>query len=117
MKHPSAEQFALAFGTPAPRVPRRRSYHVRSHQTVPEVREGEERALRQEEAILVYLQMHARVQGRWTPSEVAAVFPHWPVTSVRRALTNLTARGHLRHWPADRRPGPYGRMESTWSLA
>jgi hypothetical protein len=45
------------------------------------------------------------------------VFPQWPITSVRRALTNLTNRGLLIHHKADRRPGPFGAKESTWSLA
>jgi hypothetical protein len=58
-----------------------------------------------------------RAPVRWTPSELHMVFPQWPITSVRRALTNLTTRGLLTHHTADRRPGPFGAKESTWSLA
>jgi len=41
---------------------------------------------------------------------------HWPITSARRALTNLTRAGDLAHHPADRRPSRFGGRESTWSL-
>lgn len=115
---------------------RPRSFHVRSHQTVEEVSAGEAKAKRQEGAILEFFRYHDD-QGnghhtRWTPSEVHAAIvsmgqfvhetfrgprPILPVTSVRRAITNLTTAGLLVHHRADRRPGPYGAKESTWSLA
>ena len=58
-----------------------------------------------------------------TPSQVHGYLcdecgPRAPLlTSIRRALTNLTRRGLLQHHPRDRRPGPRGARESTWSLA
>lgn len=118
------QQLALQLGdAPAPQPRPRPRHHVRSHQTVEEAALGEERAEKQETAILNWFVAFRNVTagagaipGRHTPSEVAAMFPAWPVTSVRRALTNLTARGKLVHYPADRRPGPYGANESTWGL-
>jgi hypothetical protein len=125
------QQLALQLDdAPAPRPGRPRSHHVRSHQTVEEAAMGEERAQRQEAAVLNLMRAFRNVAqatraapGRWTPSEVAAMFPAWPITSIRRALTNLsTARPGqpdppLVHYPADRRPGPHGAKESTWGLA
>jgi len=93
------------------------SYHVRSHQTVAEVVSGEGKARRQEDRVLGWFQAHPT--ARVTPSELW----RWegvarlPLTSVRRALSNLTTQGWLRHYKSDRRPGPYGANESTWGLA
>ena len=123
--HRASEQARLPFED-APRQRRagaRRSFHVRSHQTAAEAQAGEARALRQEDAILGWFWMQA-TEGRlppapvrFTPSEVHAAFPQWPITSIRRSLTNLTKRGLLVHFPADRRMGPLGSKESTWGLA
>ena len=53
----------------------------------------------------------------WTPSEVQKHFlPNAPLTSVRRALTNLTAAGVLVKTDKQR-TGPYGRPEGVWRLA
>lgn len=101
------------------------SLHVRSHMRADEVQAGEEKAQRQEDAILQHFRLQdAAVPGvRFTPSEVWRAFEElWPLTSVRRALTNLSSERCynpplLVHHPGDRRPGPYSRMESTWGLA
>lgn len=116
-------QLAFTF-EPAPRAHREgalHSFHVRSHVTVPEALEGESRAAAQEGIILAFFREHP---GRWTPSEVANNVNRgrprpWPLTSVRRAITNLAAepREELVHHPKDRRPGPFGSLESTWGLA
>jgi len=127
--HPAAggvKQLALELvpeARPANERPRT-SFHARSPVTGAEVRDGEAQAKKQEASILGYFQAFARVNavpgsvpGRWTPSEVAAMFPTWPITSVRARITTLERAGRLKHWPRDRRLGPYGRLESTWSLA
>jgi hypothetical protein len=89
-----------------------RSFHVRSHVTVEEALEGERRAATQEQAVLDWMRAHP---GRWTPPEVlAGLGTRSPLTSIRRSLTDLTKRELLRHWPADRRPGAYGALNSTW---
>jgi ribosomal protein S25 len=113
------DQLALPFTrTPKPRS--RPSYHVRAHQTVPELQAGEAKAQKQEERVLELFKSNrnwATSSWRLTPWDVAEALG-LPVTSARRALTNLTYRGLLRHYPADRRQsGPYGAMSGTWGLA
>jgi hypothetical protein len=90
------------------------SFHVRSHMTVPEALAGEKRARTQEDAVLELFRAHPG--RRFAPSEVAALIPGALLTSIRRCLTNLTTREALAHHPTDRRPGPFGSKESTWSL-
>lgn len=109
------DQLGLDFTAPQQRrTAALESFHVQSHVTVPEALAGEKKAKRQEDAILDYFRL--RPVQRFTPSEVAAQFPQWPLTSVRRAMTNLSKAGALVHYPADRRPGPYGAAESSWGL-
>lgn len=119
-----SEQGRLPFDDP-PRRRRQaalRSFHTRRQPVgVGEALAGEARAQRQEEAVLAIFREVD--QPRLTPSQVLAA---WPVvigrsnvpllTSIRRALTTMTARGLLVHYPRDRRPGPYGSPESTWGL-
>jgi len=97
------------------------SFHVRSHTSVEEAEAGEAQAHTQEAAILQWFRMQdAAVPGvRFRPSQVHAEFSQWPITSVRRALTNLTQANpaHLTHWPGVRGEGPYGAKESSWSLS
>lgn len=108
----------LGLDLDAPKMERASAYrsaHFRSHVTVPEAYETESRARRQDGAVLAFFR--ARPGERFTPSRVHEYFPQWPLTSIRRSLTNLTGRGLLTHHKADRRPGPLGAKESTWSLA
>lgn len=114
-------QLPLGFEEQPPRRrPRRaRSFHVRSHMTVEDVAAGEAKAQGQDALVLRQFKPGARL----TPSDVQWLLTeHEPppaplLTSIRRSLTNLTKRGQLVHHPADRRPGPRGSKESTWSLA
>lgn len=115
-----AHQAVLDFALPL-RTPRTlSSYHVSSPATtLPEALAGEKRARSQEAAIF---RLFYGLDGEHlTPSEVANKVNRgrerpWPLTSIRRALTNMTKRGLLVHHPYDRRPGPYVALESTWSL-
>ena len=106
-------QKALPLEPPtAPRTGALRSFHVRSHVTVREAIEGERRAQTQDEAVLAWMRAHP---GRWTPPEVLAGLEiAAPLTSIRRSLTNLAKAERLQHWPAVRRPGVYGALNSTW---
>ena len=96
------------------------SFHPRL-ENVTEAMAGEARAQRQEEAVLWWFQACDKVIPgvRWTPSAVheEQSFRMWPITSVRRALTNLTTKGLLVHHRTDREVGPLGSKESKWSLA
>lgn len=109
------KQLGLALEAPQqPRTGALRSFHIQSHVSVAEALEGERRAAGQEADVLCFFQTNP---GRWMPSQVHREFPGWPITSVRRALTNLTAAGKLIHHTSDRRMGPHGSKESVWSLA
>ncbi len=94
-------------------------FHTRGEPMGPaEALAGERRAQRQDARILAWFRAHP---GRWTPSEVHAAEDlldlNCPLTSTRRAITNLTRAGQLRHYPTDRKPGPFGAKESTWSVS
>lgn len=105
-----------------PRQPREgalRSFHAQHvHMTVEEAKAGEKRASRQEIAVLAHFRS-LPAGTRLTPSELWKAMggeAFWPVTSCRRALTNATQRGDLVHHKADRIEGPWGALESKWSL-
>jgi len=114
---------------PAPRRRQRRAFHVRSHQRLEEQQAGEAAAKRQDARVLEVFRL--RPHHRLAPSDVHQCLveccsgagddcacPRAPLlTSVRRSITNLTARGLLVHYPAERRPGPHGAKESVWGLA
>lgn len=106
------KQLDLLEPPPAMRAAELHSFHVRSHMTVEQAQEGELRAQTQDVAVLAWMRAHP---GRWTPPEVlAGLGTAAPLTSIRRSLTDLTRRELLRHWPADRRPGVFGALNSTW---
>lgn len=119
------EQLPLGLDDVAP-TPRRRqrlAFHAEHvHMTVEEAQAGEKKASAQDAAILRLMQHPANAGHRWTPTEVWWSMggdppTGWLKTSIRRALTNLTNRGLLIHYKADRREGPHGAKESTWGLA
>lgn len=110
------KQLGLDMGD-APREPRKaalRSFHPRL-ENVEEALAGEARAMSQEQALLEWFrQLPGR---RFTASEVhGRSGAKGPLTSTRRALTNLAKRGEILHHRTDRRPGPFGARESLWSL-
>lgn len=121
-----SEQLGIGFEAPeAPRTSALRHHHVRAHETAEEALAGERAAAGQEVEVLRWwrVQDGRRPGVRFSPSEVwkAVGEPRsWPLTSVRRALTNLTNEAEppiLVHHPEDKRPGLFGRGEGTWSLA
>lgn len=101
-----------------PRTADLRHAHFQSHVGVEEAIAINAKAARQDEAILDFFRVRDLcADRRWTPSEVHAEFPQFLLTSVRRSLSTMAARGLLVHHPSDRRMGPYGCGESCWSLA
>lgn len=102
-----------------PTAPKQRTYHVQAHQTVAEVQAGETRAENQDAIVLEFFRSHP--SEHFTPFEVHRALGGgrdiWPLTSTRRSLTNLTSRGLLRRHDEDRRPGEFGALNATWSLA
>jgi hypothetical protein len=107
----------------APPTARRRSaltsFHARDESPA-EALAGELKAAAQEGAISEWFEDHPG--DRFTPSQVwEALYiqesREVPLTSVRRAISNMTRKGWLRKHPEDRRMGPRGARECTWGLA
>jgi hypothetical protein len=69
--------------------------------------------MRQDDIVLAYF----RQGGDHTPSEVwqSGILDNAPLTSVRRAITNLTDMGKLEKTTRQRR-GIYGKPEFVWRL-
>ena len=79
----------------------------------------EDAALPQEERLLAYFELHYISDGSYillTPTAaLQRVFSNSvPITSVRRALSNLTRDGYLKK--SGKAKGPYGRPEHYWRL-
>ena len=98
------------------------SYHTRGSLTTARERaHGERKAREQEERVLRYFRANPKA---WGPSEVheAAFAKSVPLTSVRRAMTNLSDEDLHPDGPplvktSDTRPGSFGRREHLWRLA
>ena len=92
-------------------------YHNTTESTQPELGQYREKAKSQEDRILESLRQPPNMGKSYSPSLIKSVlFPSTPITSVRRALTNLTDAGHLVKTDKQVR-GPYGRPEFEWMLA
>ena len=91
-------------------------FHNTTESTQPELGRYREKAQSQEELILD--NMRGIGWGLWSPSLVWEVMFNYnvPITSVRRALTNLTDSGDLVKTEKQVK-GPYGRPEFQWRLA
>jgi len=91
-------------------------YHNTTESTGSELLEYEDKALRQEKRILAFLKLDSN--RAITPSTACRwIFKDSvPITSVRRALTNLTNSGEIVKTNVQTR-GPYGRPEFIWELA
>lgn len=81
-----------------------------------ELRRVKKKAERQEDVIM---RLFRDVRGCYGPSQVydavGAERRQWPMTSIRRAITNLTNDGKLEKMPKDVKiQGKYGAMEGMW---
>ena len=92
------------------------SYHTRNAIPQEELKTGEQRAANQSAIILQFFRDNAWAD--FTPFEVATALEEkghrWAITSIRRAITDLTVSGHLRKTNA-RRTGLYGQTNCTWT--
>lgn len=79
-----------------------------------DLKEAQRRASKQEEAILAFFRAHNT--EIFTPCQVAEQFPNWPITSIRRSITNLTNRGELIKTNL-KRLGVYGVINFCWKAA
>jgi hypothetical protein len=78
--------------------------------------EARQRNLSQEDKVLA---LFMRYPDRdFSPHAVQSyVMPNAPLTSTRRAITNLTKKGYLeKNTTAKRIMGPYGTLVHTWRL-
>lgn len=91
------------------------SHHNTTNETGFTLSRLEGKARTQEDRVLEFFQQNPRADG-WTPSQVnSQVMSNCPITSTRRAMTNLTKRGKLM-MTDHKRNGPFGRPEHTWTL-
>jgi hypothetical protein len=88
------------------------AYHNTTGESGIPLEEYEEKSSVQERAVLGYF----RKEQMASPSEVhRMVLPFTPLTSVRRAITNLTGKGYLRKTRATVH-GRYARPEHLWIM-
>jgi len=135
----STSQLSLFAPSPAAR-----SFHHRrpipgsADEAAQEIAKGERKAREQEATILAFYRANP---GAWSPSQVwqrvgprwpgtvldkdgemvrmgpkVETSPMWPLTSVRRAISNLTDKQELRI-TMERIMGHYGRPEHLWTLS
>lgn len=92
-------------------------YYNTNHEEGTELLESESKAQTQEELILEYFQFNPGLQ--LTPfgvkSKLDWLFHHVPITSIRRAMTNLTKAGYLMKTNF-KETGKYGKKNYLWSL-
>jgi len=89
------------------------SYYNTTNLSGFDLKESKRKASTQEDRILHFFE---RNQGnRYSPEEIQTYcqMVTRPLTSVRRAITNLTSDGYLRK-TNDMKPGIYGKPVHTW---
>ena len=94
------------------------SYHDTTTVSPADQRAYERKARTQEGDLLDLFERSRCLMPDFTPSEIGNIRP-WtgvPLTSIRRALTNLTSAGKLVKTDVQR-TGMYGRPERAWRLA
>lgn len=90
-----------------------KSYFNTTGQTGDQLAEYRERAATQEAVILQFFQEHPR--NTYTPSDLTKLLPRAPLTSIRRAVTDLTRQGLLEKTTSQKN-GIYNRPEHKWRL-
>lgn len=95
------------------------SYHNTTGEKENTLAKYENKALTQDEKVLEFFKKGNRWNHSWSPSEVwircFGPAPKVPLTSVRRAISNLTKEGKLVR-TEEKVNGPYGRNEYRWRL-
>ena len=88
------------------------TYYNTTNETGQELHTAKAKAQTKGEMILDYFK---RCNKPLSPSQILIQFPQWPITSIRRAMTDLTSDGKLERTQS-MRTGLYGRNEHTWCL-
>ena len=87
------------------------SYHNTNDETGIQLGKSEIKCVHQEELIFRTFQVFARLK----PSDLLIGFPEYPLTSIRRAITNLTRKGLLIKTD-ETALGIYGKNEHFWKF-
>lgn len=87
-------------------------YYNTAHESCRQLAESQRTALSQEAVILRFMLQH---QGQcFTPFDIQRrLMPTVPITSIRRAMTNLTIKGDLEQ-THNMKQGEYGKPNHTW---
>ena len=89
-------------------------YFNTTHESGAKLKSYETQAASQEDLILSHFKSSPGMM--YTPSEIQTlILPNSPVTSVRRAMSNLTKKGLLRK-TSHKIEGPYGHPEHLWTV-
>ncbi|MCK5613872.1 hypothetical protein KAR91_69055 [Candidatus Pacearchaeota archaeon] len=86
------------------------TYHNTTNIDGEELARAEMSASSQDKVVLEWFRLH-RKGG---PSNLASKFP-WPITSIRRAISNLTKSGFLEKTEL-KQSGLYGKKEYIWKI-
>lgn len=90
------------------------TYYNTNDESGDELARSQHKASDQEIAVMAFF---ASSPGPWPPHHVRdSVLPEAPLTSVRRAMTNLTKIGYLQK-SGHMVIGTYGKYVNTWRLA
>jgi hypothetical protein len=88
------------------------AYYNTNHETGDTLKQSWEQTENQEDLILKYFRDN--YERSFSPETIhEQVLPTVPITSVRRAITNLTDKGHLLKTP-EMVEGKYGKKIHTW---
>lgn len=89
-------------------------YHVRNRVPIEDIRRGRKAAAKQSDVVLSFFEAHPN--ATFTPHAVlAGTGLNCPITSIRRAITDLTNDGKLEKTEHDRLE-IYGVCNKTWRL-
>jgi hypothetical protein len=92
------------------------SYYNTTHLTGFELKESRRKANTQEDRILTFFEKNADKAFSPEDIQIYCMMANRPLTSVRRAITNLTNNGYLRK-TNDMKPGIYGKPVHTWEFS
>ena len=92
------------------------SYYNTTHLTGFELKESRRKANTQEDRILTFFEKNADKAFSPEDIQIYCMMANRPLTSVRRAITNLTKEGYLRK-TSHMKPGNYGKPVHTWEFS
>lgn len=96
-------------------TPRIISYHNTVPISGPELKEANENASNQEYEVLELFKRLKTATPWQIEARLNAGGKKWPITSVRRSITNLTGQSKLRK-TGQKKVGPFGHIENVWEI-